>query len=230
MGDDPVPRRVAVTGEDCPVMILVAKGGVQSLLPHWRSNLGLLVTPRTWPNPDDMEGWTWGMDNDAFHDNFDETRYLDTLDRYKFVQGGCVFVVLPDVVGDAEATLDRFYEWLPIVSDWGYPIALAAQDGLRVEHIPWIEIDALFIGGTDGPEGKRSMGPLMAEAKRQGKWVHVGRINRRRGMRWAKSHGADSIDGSAFSRWTDTHLPWALEFASQDEQMAMELTMQRIRP
>jgi len=43
--------------------------------------------------------------------------------------------------------------------------------------IPWHEIDALFLGGSDehkrGPEG----GALIAEARRHGKWLHVGRVN-----------------------------------------------------
>ena len=204
------------------MLILVSKA-VVSLQKHRRPNLGVLATPRALPVVDDLPGWPWAMDNDAYS-GFDEARYMAMLDRYQHAdaRNGLLWVTIPDVVGDADATLDLFNEWVGIVGgDYQYPVALVAQDGMKAEHIPWIEIDALFIGGTDGPEGKRSMGPLMAEAKRQGKLVHVGRINRKRGMRWAKSHGADSVDGSAFAKWTDTHLPWALEFAAQDGQMRL---------
>jgi len=164
------------------------------------------------------------MDNDAYS-GFNEDAYLSMLDRYHKhpARDGLLWVTIPDVVGDKDATFGLFYEWVNCVGgDYGYPVAFVAQDGLLPEEVPWIEIDALFVGGTDGPQGKRSveMGALMAEAKRRGKLVHVGRINRKRGMRWAKSHGADSIDGTGFVKWTDTHLPWALKYAAEDNQTA----------
>jgi hypothetical protein len=200
------------------MMILVSKAPV-SLERHRAPNLGCLTTPRNGHAPESLRGWTWAMDNDAFS-GFDEPAYRRMLDRYHDIPG-CLWVTLPDVVGDPDATLNLANEWMREVAGMGYPIALVAQDGMTADDIPWFDIDCLFIGGTDGPHGKRSMGPLMAEANRQGKWVHVGRINTRPGLRWAKSHGADSVDGSSFARWTDTHLPWALEYARHDDQMAL---------
>ena len=78
----------------------------------------------------------------------------------------------------------------------GYPVALVAQDGLEELHIARPKVDALFIGGTTEwnlGEGARQ---IAAEAKRRGVWVHMGRVNSLRRMRYAESIGCDSADGT----------------------------------
>ena len=50
----------------------------------------------------------------------------------------------------------------------------------------------------------------MRAAKRAGKWIHVGRVNSERRIRWAASLGADSIDGTGWAVWRDTNLPRGL--------------------
>jgi EAL domain-containing protein (putative c-di-GMP-specific phosphodiesterase class I) len=92
-----------------------------------------------------------------------------------------------------------------------------AQDGLEDHPVPWGLIDALFIGGTT----EFKMGPVAAAAAQQarllGKWVHMGRVNTRRRIRYAKSLGCDSMDGTSFSRFRRTTLPWALTWASAEQ-------------
>ncbi len=43
----------------------------------------------------------------------------------------CLFVAAPDVVADAEATLDLFGGWRREIASQGLPVALVAQDGLE---------------------------------------------------------------------------------------------------
>lgn len=179
-------------------------------------NLGLFMGPRNNYNPDRVDGWVWGADNDCFNGGLDEPAYRAMLDRIDGIPGG-LFVVAPDVVADAAATLDLLYDWLGDLR--GFPVALVAQDGLQLNCVPWLEIDALFIGGSTGYKMSRDAATAVAEAKRQGKWVHMGRVNTRRRFRYAKSIGCDSVDGTSASKWTDAHLGWQLTHAGAAPQL-----------
>jgi hypothetical protein len=55
----------------------------------------------------------------------------------------------------------------------------------------------------------------MHEAKRRGKWVHVGRVNSRERVRWCVANGADSVDGSGFSYHPDTNIPKGLDWIAE---------------
>jgi hypothetical protein len=161
-------------------------------------DVGHLVCPRSrnvvWSNP-------WAADNAAFS-NFDADAYRLMLDM---VHGtpGCLFVSVPDVVADAFATFELWREWAPVVKGYGLPTAFVLQDGVEDVGVPWLECDAVFIGGsTDfkiGPTARM----CVREAQRLGKWVHMGRVNTMRRMRYAQSLGVDSVDGSGFARFPD---------------------------
>jgi hypothetical protein len=158
------------------------------------------------------------MDNDAFN-GFNEPRYLEMLEKHRHVKQGCLFVTLPDVVGDAETTLDLADEWIPILAEYNYPIALVGQDGLQPNHVPWREIDAFFVGGSTEWKLGRDAAHLIAKAKTEGKWVHMGRVNTLRRIKYAKSLGCDSIDGTATALYTNTYLRPFLEAAAAPPQL-----------
>jgi hypothetical protein len=48
---------------------------------------------------------------------------------------------------------------------------------------------------------------IVAEARRRGLWVHVGRVNTVRRLRHAEALGANSVDGSGWARFRDAMLP-----------------------
>jgi len=152
-------------------------------------------------------------------------------------QSGCLFAVAPDVVGDAEATLDRAdtSKMLGWIRYAGYPVALVAQNGLEYLPVPWDDFDVLFLGGlaecapcayvrpfSDREKVKRCPGchrrllewklgaaarALVAEAKARGKRVHMGRVNSLRRLRYAAAIGCDSADGTYLTRAPDRYLP-----------------------
>ena len=157
---------------------------------------GFLASPRTSLRSWIRDGAWWAMDNDAFNGGLDETAWLVGVEKHRPYLDRCLFAVVPDVVYDAAATLERFNEYAPLLP--GYPLALATQNGMTPKMVPWDDIAALFIGGDDkhklGPEA----GALMAEARRRGKWVHVGRVNSVK--RLLKFWRADSWDGTTISR------------------------------
>lgn len=201
------------------MMVLVGKSPT-TLIKYWQPNLGLLTSPRIGTDVGEWSeaGGSWAADNDAFSDTFTDSAYLNMLEKYQYDRRGCLWVAVPDVVADADATLDLFHEWLPTIRDYGYPVALVGQDGMTPNVVPWLEIDALFIGGTThwklGPEARA----LVVAAKTQGKLVHMGRVNSRRRIKYAKAIGCDSVDGTATVRFTDTHLPNYLEWAAAPQQ------------
>lgn len=124
-----------------------------------------------------------------------------------------MFVCAPDVVGDSEATFQLWDEWYHRIAEYGYPVGLVTQDGMTVHDIPWVQVDAIFIGGTDKWKLSDRSREIADECKRLGKWLHMGRVNTRNRVATAKKWNVDSIDGTATSRFTSDVLPWQLEMA-----------------
>jgi hypothetical protein len=171
------------------------------------------------------EGVTWCADNGAFSDNFNEAKWWRFLNDNAHAAGSCLFAVAPDVVADAQATLDRSAKWLPKIRALGYPAAFVAQDGQESLDVPWDSFDVLFIGGSTewklGPHARR----LIREAKSRGKWVHCGRVNSERRYRYMHSLGVDSVDGTYLTFGPDTNLPKLLSWSrTEDQHQLFEVT------
>jgi hypothetical protein len=62
---------------------------------------------------------------------------------------------------------------------------------------------------------------LVAEAKRRGKYDHMGRVNSARRAAYAASIGCDSIDGTGASKFRDRRLPEYLAFAAAPQQIRL---------
>ena len=118
-------------------------------------------------------------------------KWLDTLDRK-----ACLFATAPDVVADAVGTRKRAYPMLPKIRKLGFKAAFVVQDGETADQILWDELDAIFVGGSTDWKLSQAAGDIVAEAKRQGKWVHMGRVNSFKRMRLAAAIGCDSVDGT----------------------------------
>lgn len=144
------------------------------------------------------EGSLWFGDNGLFSSKgeraFDLTKWITWL--AKGDRSTCLGISAPDKVGDAKTTLERSLPVLPMIREMGYKAALVAQDGLEDLTIPWDAFDTLFIGGSTewklGPEAAA----ISREAKRRGKWVHMGRVNSYKRFKYAASIGCDSVDGT----------------------------------
>ena len=170
--------------------------------------VGRLVSPRAGNLI--RPGERWAADNDAFL-AWDQTRFLRMLNR---IDGkpGCLFVAAPDVVADARATLSRYWDWWYEITGRGLPIAMVGQDGAEELDIPWDAIDAWFIGGSTAWKLSAAAETVAAEAKARGKWVHMGRVNSRRRLRYAIEIGCDSIDGTGWSMFPDKYIAKGLRW------------------
>jgi hypothetical protein len=108
----------------------------------------------------------------------------------------CLFAAAPDVVGDAAATAELSRPYFAQVRALGFPVALVLQDGQEHVPVPWDEIDAVFVGGSDDFKLGPVAAALAAEARAHGKWVHVGRVNSFKRLAYSFLIGADSADGT----------------------------------
>ena len=142
-----------------------------------------------------LSGKPYGLDNGCFSRFERKTweRMLGEAEEHR-----PVFVCLPDIVGDARRTLDLFDAFERQTN--GLPRALVLQDGIGKWAIPWDQIEAVFVGGSDFFKISPECINACRTAKMLGKWVHVGRVNTASRVRdWIGF--ADSIDGSGISRF-----------------------------
>lgn len=190
--------------------------------------LGLLAQPGNY-GPATVALWpTWGADNGCYslrgkpfdHDGW--LRWLDSLPRSR-----CRWAAAPDVLhwdgpvcrGDATATLALAESYLPLIRLLGFPAALVLQDDMTTD-LPWDDLDALFVGGSDA--FKLGMGtgahPIVTEAVERGVPVHMGRVNSHRRISLAAAIGCASADGTFLRRAVRTNVPRMLRWFEKLDQ------------
>jgi hypothetical protein len=141
------------------------------------------------------EGIPYGLDNGCFA-KFDRQEWDRLLEQAEI--DSPIFACLPDIVGDAQRTVELFTYFKYHTN--GIPRALVLQDGIEHATIPWDDLSAVFVGGTDAFKISPIAIRAAKAAKMLGKWVHVGRVNTaKRVENWVGV--ADSIDGSGISRY-----------------------------
>ena len=149
------------------------------------------------------EGFRYALDNGAWtaHQRGETCFDAEAFDRAVGLLGAeADFVVVPDRVMDAAATLRMAESWLPVLGR--FSLVLAVQDGIVAEDVrPWLGPRCgVFIGGSDAwkESSARRWGELCRE---RGAWLHMGRVNSARRIAIAAEAGCDSIDGSSVSRF-----------------------------
>ena len=190
-------------------------------------SLGVFVSVRQWYKQPKMrrlvsEGVDWCIDNDAYSRGFMPDEFFPWLESVKAYRDTCLFVAVPDVVGDSIQTLDNWRHWLRFFDGW--PVAFVAQDGQENLPLP-TDYDALFVGGTT--EWKVSPGAVQCikRAQSNGKHIHIGRVNwLRRYNLFRVLDGSDSFtcDGtrSRFDGREKTHAKWK-EYMAQEPLVAI---------
>ncbi len=170
-------------------------------------HVGVLVVPGAWAKPESLDlHRPWACDNGAFS-GLDVAAFLRMLRRFQDFNSDCLFVTAPDVVGDAKATMTLFNEWEPFIHSLGYKVAFVGQDGLRIQDVPWKRCEAVFLGGSTEWKLGTVARDLAGYGKAYGKWVHMGRVNSARRMKYAIRIGCDSVDGKQWSAWSRLYLP-----------------------
>lgn len=137
---------------------------------------GVLTTPRHVGIPlGIVRGKPWAADNQAFTSGFCSDVFFPWLETMKPYRGACLFVTVPDVVGDAVATLGLFDMWRPVFGAW--PVAFVAQDGQEDLQFPGGDWACLFVGGSTEWKESQAAVSVIKRAQILGKRIHVGRVN-----------------------------------------------------
>lgn len=184
--------------------------------------LGVLMTPRSGNRiaVATKAATVWACDNDCFQ-GLQAVRWLRFL--AKVVESGSkpAWVACPDVVGDAGGTWRQYHLWAPVMRSLGLPVALVLQDGLeKLKHrasLPceWDNLAAVFVGGSTNWKLSDYAADFVREAKRRGKLVHAGRVNSLKRIEYFADLGADTFDGSGFSKWGDKRIALAVRWIDQ---------------
>lgn len=160
--------------------------------------LGWLISPDGWRKP---PSWLpYALDNGAYgawanQKPWDEVKFVDLMERAARHERP-LWVVVPDVVMDRDATLERWAEWSPKVAEVlpYVPLAFAVQDGMTVEDVPQ-NAGVVFVGGST--EWKwHTLRMWTANFPR----VHVARVNSERKLWQCYEAGAESCDGTGWMR------------------------------
>ena len=185
-----------------------------------------LRTPLTQYRTDSLNEIHYGLDNGSFS-RFDPKTF-ERMARAAQDDPLCDWIVLPDVVGDAESTTALFDHWSERLNLSGAvpeKRAYVLQDGATLGMVPWEWITCLFVGGTDSFRDSRRCWEIVEAAKAQGKTVHIGRVNTpRRIVYWDRV--ADSFDGSGIARFDEclTDAIDALKNLRGSTQVSLEIT------
>lgn len=195
--------------------VIYLSGHYSERISRAHPQLGFIITPATgYRLPD---GVLWAADNACFAqpDTFDMDRYLTWLETRADQRSDCLFATAPDRVADAEATLVLYADSGPAIRSVGYRAALVAQDGLESLPVPWDGLDCLFIGGSTRWKLSEPAWQLGIEAKRRGKWAHLGRVNGIGRFRAAAAAGFDSADGTKLAFGPDVNLRLVLDWLNR---------------
>lgn len=141
--------------------------------------MDLLIGPRQTSLAKQLtNGRRWAGDNDAFS-GFNAERFAKFLRFMEPHRDKCLFIVVPDVWSNAAATLERYAQYAPQLSDW--PLAFAAQDGQ--DGLPFPDgFSTLFVGGSNAWMEGTAVVTCIKRAQAMGKHIHIGRIN------WARRY------------------------------------------
>lgn len=137
------------------------------------------------------QGKEWGadlgcLDGPSFVKRINLDAVAEWLPQMIEYKSQCLFLAGGDIVGNAEATLDSYYEFRHYFDDW--PLAYIAQNGAENLPIPE-DCAAVFIGGIEIPGRYLKNGKLMdwkdspeavtviRRAIEMKKHIHIGRVN-----------------------------------------------------
>ena len=169
-----------------------------------QKNIGFIHTP--WGGTPPPKNHIWGMDSGCFSNkNFTWLKYYSWLIRK--CNYDCIFVPVPDVVGNAQETLKLFNKFYSLFKNLPCNIAFVAQDGTSDIDIPWEKFHTLFIGGTTDWKLGEEVKQLIKQGQYMEKWIHIGRVNTISRMKYFAEMKVDSVDGTCAIYGPNVNIP-----------------------
>lgn len=190
----------------------------------FQGKVGWMLGPSHWKTP----RWyiPYAMDNDAFScftnkKQWDKTAWMGMLEKAKASFIKPIWCIVPDVVGNAPATIESWHENKHYIERNGWPKAFAVQDGMLPVNVPK-DADVVFVGGTT--EWKWRTVEMWAKSFPR---VHVGRVNELRRVYQCDRLGVESVDGTGWLKKTQDGrmainlLDWLEHGTPEDFQMKL---------
>jgi hypothetical protein len=164
--------------------------------------VGWLVGPSAMSKTKLRPWMPFALDNDAFSSwttgrEWSEDNWIRMLDAVAKTGLHPRWILVPDVVADKEATLQKWKRYAPVARQFNWPLAIAVQDGMTPSDLP-DDVDVIFVGGTT--EWKWNTLCSWVETK---KTVHVGRVNEISKVLVCEFFGVESVDGTGWMRGTE---------------------------
>lgn len=150
----------------------------------------------------------FALDNGAYSYHkrdlpFPTTAFQKCIDKYGEQAD---WIVLPDVIGDWNATNDFSNKWFEQLKDLNH-LMIVAQNGCENNNykdiVHWIYKGCgIFIGGDDDFKQNHSK-KIVDLCKKYNTLCHIGRVNSMKRATWCNNIGAFSFDGSGMARFTN---------------------------
>lgn len=185
-------------------MMVMPANHSASIVHYWAGKypgrIGWLVGPSALPKTKLRSWLPFALDNDAYSAwsqkrDWDESAWLALLRSMTELKP--MWALVPDVVANREATLERWDKYAPVVKAFGFKLAFAVQDGMTPDDVPQ-DADLVFVGGTtdwkwDNVKMWTSHFPR----------VHVGRVNGIERLWECEALRVESVDGTGWFRDSD---------------------------
>ena len=172
--------------------------------------VGLLLGPSYFKKQALRPWMPYALDNDAFtlREKWSEAEWIRMLEWAMLQREKPMWVLVPDVVADRQATLARWRLYAPTAAARRWPLAFAVQDGMTPKDVP-PEAALIFVGGST--EWKWRTVEMWADKFPR---VHVGRVNAIEKVWFCEDLGVESIDGTGWFRdpQREDKLPMLLEW------------------
>lgn len=156
--------------------------------------IGHLFSPGSQKGP--FEFMPYAFDNGVFAKGNDWTPepWINMLEWGKLSGQNPLWNLVPDAVADRDATLRKWDEFAPVAARYGWPLAFAVQDGMTYADVPR-EASVVFVGGSTEWKWNTYRDWCAAFPR-----VHIGRVNTYRRLFDCYDAGAESSDGTGFTR------------------------------
>ena len=157
---------------------------------EWAADLGCLEGPDWVKHCDVEKARAW---------------LFETMAKYRCQ---CLFVTMPDRVGNADGTLAAFHQLRPRFLGWS--LAYVAQDGSETLPFPY-GAHTIFIGGSTEWKMSDAASSVIQRAVAERKHVHIGRVNN-----WQRYAHFRGLPNSASFTCDGTRLRWERDKALAD--------------
>jgi hypothetical protein len=161
---------------------------------RYPGRIGWLVGPTAMPKTKLRPWMPFALDNDAFSawtkaTEWDADAWVKMLGTVRASGLSPRWVLVPDVVCDRDATLRNWDRYAPVAASYGWPLAIAVQNGMTPADLP--PDCVVFVGGSS--DWKWQSLPMWVATGRR---VHVGRVNEI--LHTCERLGVESVDGTGW--------------------------------